>query len=165
MTDVNWPGKCGLDRGGGQSAHACRRRQRRNSQVPQSHRNAHSRSQNRQRPHCARWMTELSAPVAPGIGVWVAIGAAEAICCALTVLNKAIPAKKMNLSSILFLHSRRFAQVKRKNRCVAAKALSPRYWVSEHAILLLRVKKSLRADERQFSRCKMPPACAREACV
>src|SRR5262245_16150359 len=82
--------------------------------------------------------------------------AAEAICCALNVLNKAIPAKKMNLSSILFLHSRRFAQVKRKNRCVAAKALSPCYWVSEHAVLLLRVKKSLRADERQFSRCKMP---------
>jgi hypothetical protein len=89
----------------------------------------------------------------------------RSICCALTVLNKAIPAKKMNLSSILFFHSRRFAQVKRKNRCVAAKALSPCYWVSEHAVLLLRVKRSLRADERQFSRCKMPPACAREACV
>src|SRR6267142_1051748 len=112
---IGW-GNAGLDPVGGQSAHACRRRQRRNSQVPQSHRNA---SQKRQRPHCARWMTELSAPVAPGIGVWVVIGAAEAICCALTVLNKAIPAKKMNLSSILFLHSRRFAQVKRKNRCVA----------------------------------------------
>ena len=165
MTDVNWLGKCGLDPVGGQSAHACRRRQRRNSQVPQSHRNAHSRSQKRQRPHCARWMTELSVPVAPGIGVWVAIGAAEAICCALTVLNKAIPAKKMNLSSILFLHSRRFARSSERTGVSLRKPLSPCYWVSEHAVLLLRVKKGLRADERQFSRCKMPPACAREACV